>query len=119
MNWTIQILVDGNYIDYIHADPLKLNDYTHIRGLYFGSGTRQNTIGTFYYKSTHEILPLSLRILNDEKKVVKDIEFTVEMINIIINNERCYKSNEFIIFYRDLYRFHNYPFEISSIAIKI
>lgn len=121
MSWIIQILDlnTNKYVDYISAVPSNINNYLHIRASYFGSSTRQGSIGTFYYLETKDILPLSIRILNNKREYVKDIILTKDMIeSIIFNNSTFYKTNEIIIYYRDLHRFENYPYEISGIAIK-
>ena len=120
MNWIIQILdiYNNKYIDYIITVPKEINGYIYISGSYFGSSTRQGNIGTFYYHETNEILPLSIRILNDKKEIVGNIELNKNIIESIISGYTRYKLNEYIILYRDLHRFEKHPFEISGIGIK-
>jgi hypothetical protein len=121
MNWIIQIfdIYNDKYVDYIMSVPKEINGYIYISGSYFGSSTRQGNIGTFYYHETNEILPLSIRILNEKKEIVATIELNKNIIESIISTFTRYKLDNYIILYRDLHRFENYPYEISGIGIKL
>jgi len=119
--WKIQILDQkiNEYITYIESEMTE-NDYgRYIMGYYFGSSTRQGELGTFYYNDTKEIIPLKLRIINNNLETILEIEITNEIIKDIIdsNHYNQYKINNIKIYYRVLHRFKNYPFEISGIVL--
>lgn len=119
--WQIQILdkVTNEYVTYIKTNMIENNLEKHIITSYYGSSTRQGELGTFYYNETNEIIPLKIRVINNNLEIVLDFELTSEIINEIIksNDINKYKINNIIIHYRDLHRFENYPFEISGIVL--
>ena len=119
--WRIQILDNtcNKYITYIESIMVENNFGKQIMASYYGSSTRQGGLGTFYYNKINKIIPLKIRILDNNLETILEFELTNEIINDIICSIDIngYKIDNFIIYYRDLHRFENYPFEISGIII--
>jgi hypothetical protein len=120
--WSIQIFNENTkeYQTYFETEPIEIEDEIQLFGFYLGSSTRIGDLGTFYYKGNNKIIPKKIKIINNNNEVVKELDFKYDNIKSIIdsNNFGYQLDDSSIIFYRDLHRFDNYPFEISGIIIK-
>ena len=119
--WDFQIF-DNNkneYITYIKGIPNENKYYNYILGFYYGSSTRLGDLGTFYYYDTNEYIPLKMRIINNNLEVILEFELTEDIIKNIIMSDNLfgYKINNIIIYYRNLYKFGNNPYEIAGIGM--
>ncbi len=136
--WKLQICRENediyhNYIVDTPKDIYKNSIYIgkYLYAGYFGSSTRIDEIGTFYYVKTGIKHKLKLRLLDDDNNIIFNHQLTDDDINNLanLNNNRnlnntktlndlnSHKIHNVEIHYRDLYRWENYPYEISGITI--
>ncbi len=130
--WKLQICKENEdmYHDYIVASPKKMYNNNvlignSLHGLYYGSSTRINEIGTIYYGTTQDKQKIKIRLLDENDNNLFEYQLTDydihRLAKLDLNNNHIISKSHRIenveIYCRDLHKWKNYPYEISGITI--